>query len=79
MSSSLDLIKTENPEFLKDKNSKALLSTDVRRLNEYRQKAKTLETQKQQEGDLNNIKSEVLDLKTELKEIKDLLSQLLNK
>jgi hypothetical protein len=76
---SSELVKTETPNLLKDKYSKALLSTDVRRLNKYKQEAKTLEIQKKQEGDLNNIKSEVLDLKTELKEIKDLLSQLLNK
>jgi hypothetical protein len=73
------LLKTENPNLLKDSYSKALVSTDIRRLNKHKQEAKAREIQKKQEGDLNNIKSEVLDLKAELTEIKDLLSQLLNK
>jgi hypothetical protein len=64
---------------VKDDTSKALLSTDVRSLQAHRMKRKRVQKIKIQENDLNNIKSEVFELKDELREIKDLLSQLLNK
>jgi hypothetical protein len=73
------LKKTEDPTLVKDGTSKALLSTDIRSLQAHRIKRKRAQKIKIQENDLNNIKSEVFELKDELREIKDLLSQLLNK
>jgi hypothetical protein len=73
------LKKTEDPTLVKDDTSKALLSTDVRSLHNYRLKRKRAQEIKIQENDLNNIKSEVSELKDEMSEIKNLLLQLLNK
>ncbi len=72
------LLKTENPNLLKDQESTALLSTDVKELARYRAAKANVENQKRQESDLNNIKSVVSGLKQELREIKGLLSKLLN-
>jgi hypothetical protein len=73
-----NLLKTENPNLLKDQESNALLSTNVKELNRHKQIKANAENQKRQESDLNNIKSEVSGLKQELGEIKGLLSKLLN-
>lgn len=75
----LKLVKTEDPNLLKDETSNALLSTDTKELAKYKLAKANVENQKRQEIDLNNIKSEVFSLKQELGEIKGLLSKLLNK
>jgi hypothetical protein len=75
----LKLVKTEDPNLLKDETSNALLSTDTKELAKYKLAKANVENQKRQEIDLNNIKSEVSGLKQELGEIKGLLSKLLNK
>lgn len=73
------LIKTDNPEFMKDENTGALVSTDIASFNRYKSQQRQAEEVKNQKSDLNNIKSEVDELKNELIEIKDLLKQLLIK
>jgi hypothetical protein len=72
------LLKTETPNLLKDQESNALLSTNVKELARHKAAKANVENQKRQEIDLNNIKSEVFSLKQELGEIKGLLSKLLN-
>ena len=77
-----DLIKTDDPDFLKDPDTGALVSnnndSDMDSTLSYRPKEQSKKI-KNQENDLNNIKSEVSELKNEISEIKDLLHQLLNK
>ena len=70
------LTKTDNPEFMKDEETGALVSTDVAAFKRFKLKQHQQESQK---NDLNNIKSEVDDIKYELSEIKILLKQLLTK
>ena len=73
------LVKTDNPEYMKDEKSGALVSTDLVAFKKFKLQQQQSEKIKNQENDLNNIKSEVSDLKNEIREIKDLLQQLLKK
>lgn len=73
------LIKTDNPDYMKDEDNGALVSTNVRAFNEHKRKEEQARKLKTQENDLNNIKSEVCNLKDDISEMKDLLHQLLNK
>ena len=73
------LVKTDDPDFLKDTDSGALISNNIRAFKKFKLKEEQSKKLKNQENDLNNIKSEVSELKNEIGEIKDLLYQLLNK
>jgi len=73
------LVKTDNPDYMKDEDNGALVSTNVRAFNEHKLKEEQTQKLKNQENDLNNIKSEVYELKNEISEMKDLLQQLLKK
>ena len=46
----------EHPSLLRDKNSKALINTDIAALNEYKNKKKMAE-------DVDTLKKEILELK----------------
>jgi hypothetical protein len=46
----------EHPSLLRDKNSKALINTDIAALNEYKSKKKMVE-------DVDTLKKEILELK----------------
>lgn len=72
-------VKTDNPDYLKDKKTGALVNSKLDEFQKYKLQQEQAELVKKQENDLNNIKSEVSDLKNELGEIKDILKLLLNK
>tara|TARA_Y100000996_G_scaffold351709_2_gene291068 strand:- start:298 stop:531 length:234 start_codon:yes stop_codon:yes gene_type:complete len=74
-----DFVKTDNPDFVKDQSTGALVSTDISAFNRHKMQQKQLEESKNQKNDLNNIKSEVTELKNEISEIKELLQQLLTR
>jgi hypothetical protein len=74
-----ELVETDNPDYKKDMNTGALISTDVAAFNKYKLQQQQAEDVKSQKNDLNNIKSEVSNLRYELSELKDILKQLLNK
>ena len=79
MSDRKDLIKTDDPDFLKDPDTGALVSNNISAFKKFKLKEEQSKKIKNQENDLNNIKCEVSELKNEIGEIKDLLYQLLNK
>jgi hypothetical protein len=79
MSDNKELIKTNDPDFLKDPDTGALVSNNIRAFNKFKLKEEQTKKIKIQESDLNTIKSEVSELKNEICEIKDLLHQLLKK
>ena len=79
MSDRKDLIKTVDPDFLKDPDTGALVSNNISAFKKFKLKEEQSKKIKNQENDLNNIKCEVSELKNEIGEIKDLLYQLLNK
>jgi hypothetical protein len=73
------LVKTDNPEFMKDEETGALVSSDLAAFNKFKAEQGRAEQLKIQKNDLNNIKSDVSNLKSELGEVKNLLKQLLKK
>jgi hypothetical protein len=74
-----ELVKTNDPNYMKNPENGSLVSTDVRAFKKFKLQQEHQEKLKIKENDLNNIKSEVSSLKDELGEIKDILKQLLNK
>ena len=75
----MGLIQTEDPKFLRDTHSKALLNTDYNALQQHRREK--LYFQKQQ-NDINILRVQVEELNTirvEMLEIKTLLKEIINK
>lgn len=72
-------IKTEDPNFVKDPNSNALLSVDVSSRNEYLARRKVIQRSQTAEGDINSMKQEINLLHNDVGEIKELLAQIINK
>ena len=70
--------KTENPNFVKDINTGALVSTDLVAFTKYKNQRKQFEESKSQINELNTIRSEVSTLKEQMSEIKEMLQQILN-
>ena len=72
-------VQTEDPRFIRDVHSKALLNTDYNALQQHRREK--LYFQKQQ-NDINILRSQVEELSTirvEMLEIKTLLKEIINK
>ncbi len=72
-------IQTEDPRFIRDTHSRALLNTDYNALQQHRKEK--LYFQKQQ-NDINILRSQVEELTTirvEMLEIKTLLKKIINK
>ena len=75
----MGIIQTEDPKFLRDTHSKALLNTDYNALQQHRREK--LYFQKQQ-NDINILRGQVEELCTirvEMLEIKTLLKEIINK
>jgi len=70
--------KTENPNFVKDTNTGALVSMDLLAFKKYKMQMKQHEEAKSQINELNTIRSEVSTLKEQMSEIKEMLQQILN-
>lgn len=67
---------------VRDINSKALLNTDLRSLNEYQLKKKMMISMEQNESEINNIKerlSKMDSIESDMKDIKALLQRIINK
>ena len=72
-------VQTDDPRFIRDTHSKALLNTDYNALQQHRREK--LYFQKQQ-NDINILRSQVEELSTirvEMLEIKTLLKEIINK
>jgi len=69
-------VKVTGTNFVRDINSMAIINTDNNEKNEYYSKQKLLSTQKQE---LNNIRSEIDEMKSDVSDIKQLLLQLMDK
>ena len=75
----MGMIQTDDPSFLRDTHSKALLNTDYNALQQHRREK--LYFQKQQ-NDINILRGQVEELSTirvEMLEIKTLLKNIINK
>ena len=76
---SIQQVQTEDPRFIRDIHSKALLNTDYNALQQHRREK--LYFQKQQ-NDINILRGQVEELNTirvEMLEIKTLLKEIINK
>jgi len=74
-----DVIKTEDPTLVKDRYSNALLSVDSSSRSEYLLRRKQLQKTKAAETDINTMKQEIDHLKSDVGDIKEMLTQLINK
>jgi len=75
----MGMIQTDDPRFIRDTHSKALLNTDYNALQQHRRER--VYFQKQQ-NDINILRSQVEELTTirvEMLEIKTLLKKIINK
>lgn len=67
-------IKVNGTNFVRDTDTMVLLNKDTNGLEEYKMKRKMIETQK---AEINNVKTEVADLRADMCEIKSLLLKLI--
>ena len=74
-----DEFKTDDPTLVKDSYSRALLSVDSSSRSEYLLRRKQLQKTQVAETDINTMKQEIDHLKSDVGDIKDLLTQLINK
>lgn len=66
------IIQTENEDFLRDINSRALINSNVKALQEYKEK-------RRRQKKLDVLEEDVDQLKKDTQEIKSLLKELLNR
>ena len=72
-------VQTEDPQFVRDIHSKALLNTDLNALQRYRRERAYFN---KQQSDINILRGQVEELTTirvEMLEIKTLLKEIINK
>ena len=72
-------VQTEDPRFIRDVHSKALLNTDYNALQQHRREREYFQ---KQQNDINILRSQVDDLgkvREEMLEIKILLREIINK
>jgi hypothetical protein len=72
----MSIVKVNNSKFVRDTNSMAIINTDSQAKNEYLAKVNMINRQK---NEINKVNEEVISLKSEMAEIKDLLKKLLEK
>ena len=75
----MGMIQTDDPRFLRDTHSKALLNTDYNALQQHRRERVYFQNQ---QNDINILRSQVEELCTirvEMLEIKTLLREIINK
>ena len=75
----MEVIQTEDPRYVRDLHSKALLNTDRVSLENFRQRKITFARQEDEWTSMKNKVEELNILKDEMMEIKNLLRQLLSK
>ena len=69
-------LRVEGTKLIRDTRSGAIINQDKNGLDEYLNKRRALESQK---NEINNVKSEVKELREDITEIKNLLLKLLEK
>jgi cell shape-determining protein MreC len=69
-------VKVEGTNFIREVSSMGLSNMDVSSRDEYYNKVRLLKGQKQE---INSIKSELSDVRNDITEIKEMLSQLIGK
>jgi BMFP domain-containing protein YqiC len=72
----MQYIKVKDTNFVRDPINKALINTDIVSLEEYKSSLNLVASKK---GEINKLNTEIVELKSELSEIKNMLLQLLTK
>lgn len=72
------LLKVEGGQFVKDTSNKALLTVNPSVLQENEARKKLASRINSKNDEINNLKNEVKNLSSDLLEIKQMLSQLMN-
>ncbi|CAB4132903.1 hypothetical protein UFOVP250_7 [uncultured Caudovirales phage] len=70
------LVKVNNSNFVRDTESMAIINLDIAEKNEYYNKVRLIQNQKNQ---INIVKEEIDSLRNEMSDIKQMLIQLLDK
>lgn len=70
------LVKVNGTNFVRDTETMVLINKDTNGLEEYKMKRRMVEVQKQE---INNVKSEVAEIRENMNEIKMLLVKLIGK
>lgn len=65
----MKLIKTQNPDFCRDESNYALINTNVSAFNLYKQQRKNRKNINAQEKEIENLKSEINELKSLVKHL----------
>lgn len=68
-------IKTDDPKYMRDDFSNAIVRTDKKNLEMHRQKIKQSNAINNNTIEINNLKKEIFELKSMLKTILDKISQ----
>jgi len=68
----------DTPGWVKDLSSKAVLNVDMSALEQRKQNKIKIKQINSLEGDLSSVKLELTELKSEIKDIKDILLQFIN-
>ena len=69
-------VKVRDANFVRDTNSMALINTDRKAINDYEEKVRMAKAQKEE---INNIKSEITDVRNDVQDIKIMITKLLDK
>jgi|APCry1669192806_1035432.scaffolds.fasta_scaffold00275_4 hypothetical protein len=69
-------VKVKDANFIRDTNSMALINTDRKAINDYQEKVRMAKIQKEE---INNIKSEIADVRNDVQDIKMMITKLLDK
>jgi uncharacterized coiled-coil DUF342 family protein len=72
----MPLVKVPGTPFVRDTKSMALLNMDINEKNEYYSKLRVITKQKEQ---INIMRDEIDDVKSELSSIKQMIQQLIDK
>ena len=72
----MELLKVKGTKLVRDTRSGAIINQDKTGLEEYLAKRRGMQAQK---DEINKIKSDILDMKNDMTDIKDLLKKLLGK
>lgn len=69
-------VNVKDGNYLRDTNSMALITNDEKAKQEYYEKSRILKTQKEE---INNLKQDLFGVKEDIKELKNLIINLLGK
>jgi hypothetical protein len=72
----MELLKVKGTKLVRDTRSGAIINQDKTGLDEYLAKRRGMQAQK---DEINKVKSDILEMKSDMADIKDLLKKLLEK